>query len=124
MGKHRWRKQKSTDRRQQARFAIELTIYAVLFPLLFVVISLIYPIAKQLIGVATEDLEPLNVHVGIAFTMNIHVFSYSIIASYLLFLDPDTLPKMVRSWLGGRKTGSSKTQASRLPDKVQEPSQI
>jgi len=60
MGKHRWRKQKSTDRRQQTRFAIELTIYAVLFPLLFVVISLIYPIAKQLIGVATEDLEPLN----------------------------------------------------------------
>jgi hypothetical protein len=31
-----------------------------LFPLLFVVISLIYPISKQLIGVATEDLEPLN----------------------------------------------------------------
>ncbi len=30
-------------------------------------------------------------HVGIAFTMNIHVFSYSIIASYLLFLDPGTL---------------------------------
>jgi len=60
MGKRRWRKQKSTDRRQQARFAIELTIYALLFPLLFMVISLIYPIAKQLIGVATEDLEPLN----------------------------------------------------------------
>ena len=60
MGKHRRRKQKSTDRKQQVRFAIELTIYAMLFPLLFVVISLIYPIAKQLIGVATEDLEPLN----------------------------------------------------------------
>jgi len=49
MGKHRRRKQKSTDKRQQARFAIELTIYAMLFPLLFVVISLIHPIAKQLI---------------------------------------------------------------------------
>ncbi len=60
MGKHRRRKQKSTDRRQQTRFAIELTIYALLFPLLFMVISLTYPIAKQLIGVATEDLEPLN----------------------------------------------------------------
>lgn len=60
MGKRRWRKQKSTDRKQQTRFAIELTIYAVLFPLLFVVISLIYPIARQLIGVAREDLEPLN----------------------------------------------------------------
>ena len=60
MGTHRRRKQKSTDKRQQARFAIELTIYAMLFPLLFVVISLIYPIAKQLIGVATEDLEPVN----------------------------------------------------------------
>jgi len=60
MGKHRRRKQKSTDKRQQTRFAIELTIYAMLFPLLFVVISLIHPIAKLLIGVATEDLEPLN----------------------------------------------------------------
>ncbi len=60
MGEQRRRKQKSTDRRQQTRFAIELTIYALLFPLLFVVISLIHPIAKQLIGVATEDLEPLN----------------------------------------------------------------
>lgn len=60
MGEHRRRKQKSTDGRQQTRFAIELTIYALLFPLLFVVISLIYPIAKQLFGVATEDLEPLN----------------------------------------------------------------
>lgn len=60
MREHSKRKRKVNDRRQQARFAIELTIYAVLFPLLFVVISLIYPIAKQLIGVATEDLEPLN----------------------------------------------------------------
>ena len=60
MGKHLRRKQKSTDKRQQVRFAIELTIYAMLFPCLFVVISLIHPIAKQLIGVATEDLEPLN----------------------------------------------------------------
>ncbi len=60
MGKRRWRKQKFIDKKQQARFAIELTIYALLFPLLFVVISLIYPSARQLIGVATEDLEPLN----------------------------------------------------------------
>ena len=60
MSKHRWRGQKFLNRKQQARFAIELTIYALLFPLLFMVISLIFPIAKQLIGVATEDLEPLN----------------------------------------------------------------
>lgn len=60
MDKRRRRKQKLTDRGQQARFAIELTIYAMLFPLLFVIISLIYPIAKQLLGVATENLEPLN----------------------------------------------------------------
>ncbi len=60
MGTPRRRRQKSTDKRQQARFAIELTIYAMLFPLLFVVISLIHPIARQLIGVATEDLESLN----------------------------------------------------------------
>jgi len=63
-------------------------------------------------------------HLGIAFTMNIHVFSYSIIASYLLFLDPDTLPDMLRALLGGKKARSSKTQASRLPDKVEEPSQV
>ena len=60
MGKRRWRKQKFIDTKQQVRFAIELTIYALLFPLLFVVISLIYPIAKQLVGVDREDLEPLN----------------------------------------------------------------
>ncbi len=54
------RQSKLIDRKQQVRFALELTIYAMLFPLLFVVISLIYPIAKQLIGVATEELEPLN----------------------------------------------------------------
>ncbi len=63
-------------------------------------------------------------HLGIAFTMNIHVFSYSIIASYLLFLDPNTLPEMVKSRLGGKKARSSKTKASRLPDKVEEPSQV
>ncbi len=60
MGKRRWRKQKFVDTKQQARFAIELTIYALLFPLLFVVISLIYPISKKLPGVARKDLEPLN----------------------------------------------------------------
>jgi len=63
-------------------------------------------------------------HVGIAFTMNIHVFSYSIIASYLLFLDPDTLPDMVKSRLGGKNATRSKTRASRLPNKAQEPSQV
>ena len=62
-------------------------------------------------------------HFGIAFTMNIHVFSYSIIASYLLFLDPDTLPEMVRTRLGGKKTGSSKTRA-RVPDRVEKPSHV
>lgn len=51
-------------------------------------------------------------HVGIAFTMNIHVFSYSIIASYLLFLDPGTLPDMVRARLGEKKSGRTKARAA------------
>ena len=63
-------------------------------------------------------------HVGIAFTMNIHVFSYSIIASYLLFLDPDTLPEMVRARFRSKKTGSSKARASRGPDRVEKPSHV
>ena len=51
-------------------------------------------------------------HVGITFTMNIHVFSYSIIASYLLFLDPGTLPDMVRARLGEKKSGRTKARAA------------
>ncbi len=62
-------------------------------------------------------------HVGIAFTMDIHVFSYSIIASYLLFLDPETLPAMVRARFGKKKTGRSKTRAG-VPDRVQKPSHV
>ena len=42
-------------------------------------------------------------HLGIAFSMDIHVFSYAIIASYLLFLDPKTLPEMVRTRLRDQK---------------------
>ena len=32
-------------------------------------------------------------HLGIAFVMDIRVFSYAMIATYLLFLDPDTVPR-------------------------------
>jgi len=53
-------------------------------------------------------------HLGIAFSMNIHVFSYSIIASYLLFLDPETLPEMVRTRLV-RQTRSSESQRIETP---------
>ena len=53
-------------------------------------------------------------HLGIALSMDIHVFSYSIIASYLLFLDPETLPEMVRTRLV-RKTRSSESQRIETP---------
>jgi len=45
---------------------------------------------------------PLAVVVGIGFhltimlTMSIHVFSYAMIAAYLLFLDPETIPRLAR----------------------------
>ncbi len=35
-------------------------------------------------------------HLSIAFLMGIQVFSYTVIASYLLFLDPRTLPRALR----------------------------
>lgn len=35
-------------------------------------------------------------HLSIAFIMNIHVFSYAMIASYLLFLEPETVPGLLR----------------------------
>jgi len=59
MGKRRWRKQKFIDKKQQLRFAMELALYAVLFPLFFLVLSLADPIARRLMGNDTEKIQPL-----------------------------------------------------------------
>ena len=45
-------------------------------------------------------------HLSIAFIMSIHVFSYSVIASYLLFLEPETLPRLFRRVVSRFQPGS------------------
>ena len=39
-------------------------------------------------------LAGISFHLSIAWIMNIHVFSYAVIASYLLFLEPETIPQL------------------------------
>ena len=57
--RRRFRKQKFIDKKQQIRFAMELALYALLFPLFFLVLSLADPIANQLMGNDTGKLQPL-----------------------------------------------------------------
>ena len=57
--RHRFRKLKFIDKKQQLRFAMELALYAMLFPLFFLVLSLADPIANRLMGKDTEELQPL-----------------------------------------------------------------
>ncbi len=38
----------------------------------------------------------ISFHLAIAWTLSIHAFSFAMIASYLLFLDPNTLPDLLR----------------------------
>ena len=57
--RRRFRKQKFIDKKQQLRFAMELALYALLFPLFFLVLSLADPIVNQLMGNDTGKLQPL-----------------------------------------------------------------
>ena len=57
--RHRFRKLKFIDKKQQLRFAMELALYAMLFPLFFLVLSLADPIANSLMGKHTEKILPL-----------------------------------------------------------------
>jgi len=60
MGHHRrFRKHKFIDKKQQLRFAMDLALYALLFPLFFLVLSLADPIANSLMGQHTEKILPL-----------------------------------------------------------------
>ena len=56
---HRFRKLKFIDKKQQLRFAMELALYAMLFPLFFLVLSLADPIANSLLGNNTKEILPL-----------------------------------------------------------------
>ena len=59
MGKRRLRKQKFIDKKQQLRFALELVLYAMLFPLWFLLLSLAAAIANSFMGNHTERIQPL-----------------------------------------------------------------
>ena len=50
-------------------------------------------------------------HLSIAFIMNIHVFSYAMIASYLLFLEPDTVPGALRRLVHRLPGGAARSRA-------------
>ena len=57
--RHRFRKLKFIDKKQQLRFAMELALYAMLFPMFFLVLSLADPIANSFMGRHTEEILPL-----------------------------------------------------------------
>ena len=57
--RHRFRKLKFIDKKQQLRFARELALYAMLFPLFFLVLSLADPIVNSFMGRHTEEILPL-----------------------------------------------------------------
>ncbi len=59
MGKQRLRKQKFIDKKQQLRFALELVLYAMLFPMWFLLLSLAAAIADSFMGKHTERIQPL-----------------------------------------------------------------
>jgi len=59
MGKRRLRKRKFIDRKQQLRFALELFLYAMLFPMWFLLLSLAAAIANSFMGKHTERIQPL-----------------------------------------------------------------
>ncbi len=59
MGKRRWRKQKFIDTKQQLRFAFELVVYALLFPMYFLILSLAAAIVNSFLGQHTERMQPL-----------------------------------------------------------------
>ncbi|MCZ6878254.1 MAG: hypothetical protein O7G29_08940 [Acidobacteria bacterium] len=57
--RRRFRKLKFIDKQQQLRFAMELALYAILFPLFFLILSLADPIVNSLMGKHTEKILPL-----------------------------------------------------------------
>jgi hypothetical protein len=59
MGKRRFRKRKLIDKKQQLRFAFELVVYAMLFPMYFLILSLAAAITKSFMGEHTERMQPL-----------------------------------------------------------------
>ena len=59
MGKRRLRKQKLIDKKQQLRFALELVLYAMLFPMWFLLLSLAAAVANSYMGKHTERIQPL-----------------------------------------------------------------
>ncbi len=59
MGKLRLRKRKFIDKKQQLRFALELVLYAMLFPMWFLLLSLAAAIANSFMGKHTERIQPL-----------------------------------------------------------------
>jgi hypothetical protein len=59
MGKRRWRTQKFIDKKQQLRFAFELVVYAMLFPMYFLILALASAIVNSFLGNHTERMQPL-----------------------------------------------------------------
>ncbi len=59
MGKRRLRKRKFIDKKQQLRFAVELVLYAMLFPMWFLLLSLAAAIVNSFMGKHTEGIQPL-----------------------------------------------------------------
>ncbi|MDA2928356.1 hypothetical protein MYX84_00155 [Acidobacteria bacterium AH-259-O06] len=47
------------DRKQQIRFAVELGLHALLFPMLFLILTLASPLATVLVGEDAEHAQPL-----------------------------------------------------------------
>ena len=59
MDKWLLRKRKFIDKKQQLRFALELFLYAMLFPMWFLLLSLAAAIANSFMGKHTERIQPL-----------------------------------------------------------------
>ncbi len=59
MGKQRLRKRKFIDKKQQLRFALELFLYAMLFPMWFLLLSLAAAIVNSFMDKHTERIQPL-----------------------------------------------------------------
>ena len=59
MSKRHWRTRKFIDKKQQLRFAFELVVYAMLFPMYFLILALASAIVKSFMGQHTERMQPL-----------------------------------------------------------------
>ena len=84
---------------EAVRLAIENPRFWIAPAWITVLLELALPVALWIPRIRPAAmLFGIGFHLTIAFTMTIYVFSAAMISSYVLFLEPETLPRLVDRW--------------------------